>query len=188
MINMMGKSRKLIENYTLKKWTVESLLNFIILGETHCSDTYDLPNQLFYIENVVSLVWVLSSFFRFAFILQIKRGRSQTHSRGTLRDLNQRNFKNNYIIPSSPKPPTPVRFHCNGRSGVTARGARNISGTRRQQTKSKFTDYVHFLKLFIMVTNYKHIGTLVRLHFKQYSLNFGYNLCSTHVSLLFCQL
>ncbi|VDP34921.1 unnamed protein product [Schistosoma mattheei] len=69
------------------------------------------------------------------FVNQIKRGQSQTHSRGTLRDLNQRNFKNNYIIPSSPKPPTPVRFHYNGRSGVTARGARNISGTRRQQTK-----------------------------------------------------
>ncbi|CAH8671578.1 unnamed protein product [Schistosoma haematobium] len=65
----------------------------------------------------------------------IKRGRSQTHSRGTLRVLNQRSFKNNYNIPSSPKPPTPVRFHCNGRSGVTARGARNISGTRRLQTK-----------------------------------------------------
>ncbi|VDO70129.1 unnamed protein product [Schistosoma margrebowiei] len=65
----------------------------------------------------------------------IKRGRIQTHSRGTSRVLNQRNFTNNYIIPSSPKPPTLVRFHYNGRSGVTARGARNISGTRRQQTK-----------------------------------------------------
>ncbi|CAI2736215.1 unnamed protein product [Schistosoma spindalis] len=65
----------------------------------------------------------------------IKRGRSQTRSRGTSRVLNQRNFTNNYIIPSSPKPPTSVRFHYNGRSGVTARGARNISGTRRQQTK-----------------------------------------------------
>ncbi|CAH8678471.1 unnamed protein product [Schistosoma rodhaini] len=65
----------------------------------------------------------------------IKRGRSLTHSRGTSRVLNQRNLLNNYITPSSPKPPTPVRFHYNARSGFTARGARNISGNRGQQTK-----------------------------------------------------
>ncbi|CAH8582787.1 unnamed protein product [Schistosoma turkestanicum] len=65
----------------------------------------------------------------------IRRGRSQTRNRGTLRVSSSRNFSKNNITSSNPKPPTPVRFNNNGRSGVTARGMCNVVGNKKQQTK-----------------------------------------------------
>ncbi|KAK4474740.1 hypothetical protein MN116_001865 [Schistosoma mekongi] len=66
----------------------------------------------------------------------LRKGRSQTHGRGTFKVLTLRNVPKNYTTPFNSKPPTPARSATNGRSGVITRGTSNISASKRQQVKN----------------------------------------------------